>query len=159
MLQKSLISIIIIILSSYSVYSNEAIKIREFKDRFANHQKELIRFAEYYNNIHDFNEFEVSSNMFELAKSAWTYADIFTTLIKIYSLVSIDRDRNAIRPIIQSDVKFYIESLDESIGYINKLITRTHSHEIEVSGTHLQEDLRRFQQYLQSIKLPIKAGN
>ena len=97
--------------------------------------------------------------MYELANSAWKYAYNFTTLIEIYYLVSIDKDRNAIRPIIQSNIKVYIESLDESIDYINKLIARTYSHEIAVSGTHLQEDLRRFQQYLQSIKLPIRVGN
>ncbi len=151
---KIVISTAILVLFSSLVHSNEKENLDKFRIIFENHMHDFRSFHKSYGEVYNFDESNICNEILHIVAITREYILSNITFTDIYNLISTKKDRVSIRPIIQLNIKYYISSLDESIRYINHLISSTKSPGIAASATRLRDDLRGFQQLLQSIKLP-----
>ena len=157
-MKKIIIATAIIILFSSLVYSNEKEKLDKFRVIFENHMHDFRSFHKSYGEVYNFDESNICNEILHIVAITREYILSNITFIDIYNLVSTKKDRISIRPIIQLNVKYYTSSLDESIRYINHLISSTKSPGIAASATRLRDDLRGFQRFLQLINAKLGSG-
>src|SRR5258708_38044069 len=99
------------------------------------------------------DEFEVAMNLEATSSTATDYLAAVGTLLEIYSDLSCEEDRAAIRPVIKREIGFYSMQIEPSINEANLSIAHTHMPGVAAEAIHMRDDLREVKSIFDSVEL------
>jgi hypothetical protein len=99
------------------------------------------------------NDFEFALGLETSAKHAMENFTAASDLIWIYNQMGVQRERDAVRPLINKRLDSYSQLLDVTIKEVNSSLSHITSPGIVATGTRLRDELRDGQSLLNTVKV------
>src|SRR6266852_2537645 len=96
-------------------------------------------------------EFEVAMGLHDIAERVQDHLDAASTLVWIYESVSCVPDKIKIRPMVSSQLSFYVALMGSEVSMVNNNLAYTTAPGVATTANQMKADIRSAQTMLASI--------